>query len=276
VAMTSTNPEAEDPAGTDARVCIVGGFDLHVDRARVRVPLAVQKLLAFLALHVRPLTRTFVAGSLWPDTTEERAAASLRATLWRTPAPGIDLVTCTVTQLALASGVEVDHHEAVERARQLIEPPLDHEPTTLEGEQSNRFDESLFGADLLPGWNDEWVIVERERLRQLRLHALESICHRYLLAGDTARAIDVGMQAVAADPLRESAQRALVAAHLSEGNIGEALNTFDTYRDRLADVLGLGASPLMHALVAPYLASRAAAVPFAGRANGAAGAVGSS
>jgi hypothetical protein len=86
-----------DSFDLDARAWlrIVGGFELGVGSTTVSVPLAVQRLLAFLALHARPVTRSYIAGCLWPDTNQQRAAANLRAALWRTPAPGLDLVACS-------------------------------------------------------------------------------------------------------------------------------------------------------------------------------------
>ena len=38
------------------------------------------------------------------------------------------------------------------------------------------------------------------------------------------------MAVIAVDPLRESAQRLLVQAHLAEGNVGEALRCYQRYR----------------------------------------------
>jgi DNA-binding SARP family transcriptional activator len=67
------------------------------------------------------------------------------------------------------------------------------------------------------------VLVERERFRQLRLHALEALCRRLTGDGLHAEAVDAGIAAIAAEPLRESAHRALMSAHVAEGNRGEAM-----------------------------------------------------
>ena len=39
---------------------------------------------------------------------------------------------------------------------------------------------ALIGQDLLMGWYDDWVLLERERLRELRLHALEALSAQLL------------------------------------------------------------------------------------------------
>ncbi len=107
-----------------------------------------------------------------------------------------------------------------------------------------------FGEDLLPDWYEDWVLVERERFRQLRLHALEAMCRRLADAGSYALALEAGLAAVAAEPLRESAQRLVVGVHLAEGNLGEALRQYDRYARHLADACGATPSPAMSRLLA--------------------------
>ena len=45
--------------------------------------------------------------------------------------------------------------------------------------------EQLFKADLLPSWHDEWLAMARERLRQIRLTALEHLAERRLADGES-------------------------------------------------------------------------------------------
>jgi DNA-binding SARP family transcriptional activator len=85
-------------------------------------------------------------------------------------------------------------------------------------------------GELLPGWYDEWVLVERERLRNSRLHALEELSALLSRDGNHAEAIDAALAALAADPLRETAHRALIHAFLSEGNQAEAERRWRVYR----------------------------------------------
>ena len=60
--------------------------------------------------------------------------------------------------------------------------------------------------DFLPGWYDDWALMERERIRQRLLHALEAVSRRLARAGDYAGAVEAAMLAISAEPLRESAQ----------------------------------------------------------------------
>jgi len=104
-------------------------------------------------------------------------------------------------------------------------------------------------GDLLPGWYDDWVLLERERLRQLRLHSLEALAVRLAAAGRLAEALQAAYGAVRAEPLRESAHRTVVRVHLSEGNVVEALRAHDAFRDLIQEELGIVPTELMSRLV---------------------------
>jgi DNA-binding SARP family transcriptional activator len=104
---------------------------------------------------------------------------------------------------------------------------------------------------LLPACYDEWVLTERERFRQLRLHALEALCDRLTARGRYGEAIDAGLAAVCAEPLRESGHRAVIKAHLAEGNNAEARRQYETYRKVLRDELGVEPSPGLRDMTIP-------------------------
>ncbi|MGH8905014.1 MAG: AfsR/SARP family transcriptional regulator [Egibacteraceae bacterium] len=53
--------------------------------------------------------------------------------------------------------------------------------------------------------------------------------------GRYSQAIDAGLAAIAGEPLRESAHRALIRAYLAEGNPSEALRQYRIYRRLLHD-----------------------------------------
>src|SRR5262249_58835886 len=93
------------------------------------------------------------------------------------------------------------------------------------------------------------ALLERARCRQIRLHAMERRCDLLPSAGRTAEAIEAGLAVVAVEPLRESAHRALIRAHLAEGNRVEALRQFTLYRRLMRDELGLEPSSEVSALL---------------------------
>jgi DNA-binding SARP family transcriptional activator len=64
-----------------------------------------------------------------------------------------------------------------------------------------------------------------------------------------AEAVEAAMMAVSAEPLRESAQRTLIEAHLAEGNWVEGRRTFEAYRAILDRELGTQPAPELAAMV---------------------------
>jgi DNA-binding SARP family transcriptional activator len=198
--------------GSGAFIRLLQGFELWVGSHLVVIPQHAQRVIAFLAVHGRPQLRTKVAFSLWADSTEDRARASLRTALWKIN--GLDLVDVRGSYIGISDTVDVDLHALLAQAKRLIAGggPVqdgDADPDGLVG-------------DLLPDWDEDWLQFERERLRQLRLHALEALSARLSASGRHAESIDAAQAAVAAEPLRESAQRTLIKAHLAEGNVCEA------------------------------------------------------
>ena len=99
----------------------------------------------------------------------------------------------------------------------------------------------LLSQDLLPGWNDEWLVSYQDAYHRSRVQALESAC-RSLVEHDACLATQAGQAAVHAEPLRESAVEALVTAHLAEGNRYEAVRTYRTLARLLAQELGVAPS----------------------------------
>ena len=117
--------------------------------------------------------------------------------------------------LSLARSVRVDVRELTEWAQRMLDPRSEADAATVP-------DVGLRG-ELLPGWYDDWVLLERERLRQLRMHALEALAEKLADAGRYGEAVQAAYAAVVAEPLRESAHRAVVRVHLVEGNLAEEL-----------------------------------------------------
>jgi DNA-binding SARP family transcriptional activator len=221
---------------------LLHGFEARLGGRTLQLPLSAQRLVAFVALQERPLQRLHVAGSLWLESSEEHANACLRTTLWRLGRQRCALVEVCGNRVALAPGVEVDLHEVRAQARRALR----YEIATADD-----VDDLCLAGELLPDWYDDWVLIERERFRQLRLHALDALCEELTAAGRYPAAIEAGHAAVAAEPLRESAHRLLVAAYLAEGNAYEALRQYRFFRDLLRQELDLEPSPQMEALVAP-------------------------
>jgi DNA-binding SARP family transcriptional activator len=214
----------------------------------IELSLGSTRLLAFLALSGRPLMRNFVAFSLWPDKEEDRAFGNLRSALWRIRQTGLNLVESSGQRMQIGRDVIVDLHIVTDLARRLVDGERTTEPRKVTA--------LLSEGDLLPDYYDAWVSPARERLRQQRVHALEALSRQLLEQGDAAAAIEAGLAAVAVEPLRESAHRAVIQAHLCEGNLAEALRQYEAYRYVATTELGILPSDRMEALVKPLRGTR--------------------
>jgi DNA-binding SARP family transcriptional activator len=225
--------EAVEPViATDPSMSLLHRFEVRWSGRIIALPLVAQRLLVFLALSDRPQPRSHVAGALWPDTDERHASANLRSSIWRVGCSRVPLLSVGDHSLRLHARVKVDLWDAHARAALLFDPST---PDTELGADPV----SLFVEDVLPDWCEDWALVERERFRQVRLHALEALCDRFTDAGRIVQAIEAGLAAVAADPLRESAHRSLIRAHLKEGNRSEAIRQFQLCSRLLDEELGV-------------------------------------
>ncbi|WP_329331669.1 AfsR/SARP family transcriptional regulator [Streptomyces sp. NBC_00663] len=217
------------------RLRLLGQFRLELGSESVELCRNAQRLLAFMGLRGR-VSRSVLAGTLWPEVTEGHARGSLRTTLWKLPRDEPPLIGCHGDALLVTPALRVDVHALTRTALGVVQG----DGTALHALPLLGL---LTGEDLLPGWDEDWVLLERERLRQLRLHALDALAEALIRQGRPALAVEVAWAAVRAEPLRESAHRAMVAAHLAEGNVGEALRHYEAFRRLLEEELGVAPSP---------------------------------
>ena len=229
----------EDGARIELR--LLGGFGLSVDGVEVEVTPAAQRLLAFIALTPRGAERSYTAFQLWPSHDEQRAKANLRSALWRLGKVPADLVSATKSHLRLGPGVWVDVRHGIS------DLALSAGDTII----AATLPFQALDSDLLPDWYDDWLCIERERLRQFRLGSLEEGAEKALRLGRMAQAVQLGLAAVAIDPLRESAHRLVSEAHLGNGNLLDAQRQFETFAAMLETQMGLQPSERFSALFQP-------------------------
>ena len=217
------------------QLSLFGGFSLRIGGGAITLPRHARRVLAFLSLDKiveRDCDRGVLAEKLWTDAPVPRARASLRTALWRIRQASPALVCDSADRISLSNDVEVDVHRLRADAEQLLTGHAYVGPSSL-----------VSGcAVLLPGWDEEWLLLAREQLRQLRLHALEATGRRLIQSGHYQAAIDVMLGVVAEEPLRESAQIVLIEAHIGDGNMSEARRQFDIFAAMLWRELRLPAS----------------------------------
>ena len=203
----------------DTRMQLFDGFVLSRSARVVEMSLAGRRVLSYLALNGRS-SRLETAVTLWPDASEGKALGSLRTVLWRVNAVDRSLVAAGADWLHLRPGIRIDVHEFGAAADTVFRHDQPCLPAVAD----------LTVGHLLPGWYDDWVVVERERIRLTQVQALEALAH-LLIAGDRlAAAVQAGWAAVRCDPLRESATHVLIRAHLAQHNLVEAIRAYRALR----------------------------------------------
>jgi DNA-binding SARP family transcriptional activator len=226
------------------RIELLGGFRFTAASAPIELQMPAKRLLATLAIHQKPLQRSFVAGLLWPDVPDERACGNLRSTIFR-----LGEVRAVVEGRALLSlhrGAQVDVAAVTHAARQVIAAQTSMPPT-------DALDTLAASGELLPDWYDDWLVVERERFNQVRLLALDCLVRHLLPSGRVAEATVAALAAMAIDPCRESTQQLLIECHIAQGNRDAALRQFRSYASVLKR-LGLEPPSTISAIVAALTA----------------------
>lgn len=229
----------------ECTITLLGGFQVHADGSSLSLPLGAQRLLALLALEDGVVDRSTAIERLWPDSPRGRAAANLRSALWRGRHAGAaTLIEGVGPRLHLASSVQVDLHELRQRARQIAIGTA----TDPEGYENII---SGLSRELLPAWSDDWLLPERERWDQVRLHALETLAQQFLSSENYLSAMEAALAAVGIEPIRESAHRIVLKVHVAEGNSASALKHYQRYRALLQLELGVTPSRQMDEIIHP-------------------------
>ena len=204
----------------------------------------LQSLLAYLVLHrTAPQDRSHLAFLMWPDSTEARAHSSLRKLLHqlRQAFPAIDHFLLSDRQsLYWQPGADAfwtldvgDFEQAIAQAEQ-AEQRQDMTMIRHALEQAM----SLYRGDLLPSCYDEWILPERDRLRQLFLSAAERLIVLLEQERDYDSAIPAAQQLLRQDPLHEATYRQLMRLHALRDDRAAALRVYHTCARLLERELG--------------------------------------
>ncbi len=224
---------------------LLGGFQLRL-ASGTPIDIVAKKtraLLAYLALPAgRDHAREKLVGLLWGDRDEEQARNSLRQALTELnrafahvkPSPLLKVHDTICLDVGV---VEVDVEEFQRRA-------------ACDDADNLRKAAALYQGDLLNGIGvhdpafEEWLRVEQQRLRDLVVTTLEKL----LSHEEGQDAIAVARRLLTLDPFREEGYRALMRLHAEAGEIGAALQQYETCRETLQRELSVEPSPETEAL----------------------------
>ena len=216
-------------------------WKLRGDSCILHVAVRQQRLITALAIH-GPRPRSYLVGLLWPESCESLAMESLRVSMHLVSRQVPGLLVNGGAELSLSDSVEVDLHRVRACVRELSQKGIN-------GNAAASLN-LLRDAELLPGWYDDWILFEQNRLRQDRLHAFHIIGRESLARRDFEVALEASEAALELEPLCESAVGLLIQAQRQQGNNAAALRAFEKYRTKLSADMGLAPSEGIRRLVA--------------------------
>jgi DNA-binding SARP family transcriptional activator len=208
---------------------------------------AALKIAAFVTLY-GPTSRSRIAGQLWPEVGQGRALGNLRSGLWKLRRTHPGLVAAAHDEVILGQDVAVDVRRISALIAELLESTSPYVPAGA--------DALLTAGELLPEWDDDWVVVERQRLENLRLAALDELARRYLAARRETHALRTCDVALSLDPLRETALDLAIRALLAQGNLAAAHDIYARFARALHDELGVRPGRQLWASLSAAVAAR--------------------
>ncbi len=228
-------------------VQLLGGFKLQYQGGEIaslaRKPVSV---LAYLIMNRdRPQTRDLLAGRFWSDLAEDKARKRLSNALWqiRVALRDLDLedlveATTTTVQVSRHWPIEVDVEE-FERRLDDVEREMSH------GQVRARVAENLtelitdYPGDLLAGYYDDWIELDRTRVKERHSRALLQIIKLHKGRSDYVTALRYARDLVSHDPLAEESHREVMRLCALLGQSAAADRQYQVCCRLLEDELGV-------------------------------------
>ena len=227
------------------RIRLLGAFGLSFEGRPIETIDAprLQALLTYLVLHRdTPQPRERLASLFWPDSEEAQSRTNLRQALhllrralpehdrylqsetrtvrWRDDAPLSSDLTELDELLARAADARQTSRTADER--QALEAAI-----------------AVYGDGLLPSCEDEWILPERDRLREAFLRAVERLADLLEAEREYRAAIPWARRLVDHDAVNEGACRRLMRLYALSDDRAGALRAYQDCADALARELGV-------------------------------------
>jgi predicted ATPase/DNA-binding SARP family transcriptional activator/Tfp pilus assembly protein PilF len=225
-------------------VTLLGQFEVLQDGKRLTIPTRnAQSLFAYLLLNAgQSQRRERLAGLLWPDSSEENARSNLRHELWR---------------LRKAFETNRESYFLIDNLSLAFNP---HSPYCLDVQElecvpleDSTVDDliaavSVYGGELLPGFYDEWVFAERDRLHPIFEAKMARLLELLQAEGRWSEVLEWGMRWIGVGQWPEPAYRALISAYANSGDMSKAMATYRRLVQGLQKDLGAKPSEQTQAL----------------------------
>ncbi len=181
-----------------------------------------QSLFAYLILSAgTPHRREKLAGLLWPNSLEETARGNLRHALWQIRK---SLSSLSSTKYLLADDLSIAFNASMEYW--LDASALDK---VAEAARADELISALssYQGELLPGFYEEWVILEREHLYSIFEHNMARLMSLLQEENRWLDIFDWGERWIKLGQKPEPAYRALMSAHAAKGDMSKVAAVYE-------------------------------------------------
>jgi DNA-binding SARP family transcriptional activator len=223
------------------KVLLLGQFNLKADDRSLDLPSRpAQSLLAYLVLHPDiEHRREKLAALLWPETQDSNARSYLRQALWR--------VKKTFTEGSLSWQDYLQINDISLRFNNQSDYWLDADqltaPTDPQSVENMIEIIKLYQGELLPGFYDEWVVLERDRLSSAYIQKMNNLLDCLVENRQWDEVLTWSENWILHGYSPEPAYRALMLAHAGRGEQSQVLTTYKRCEEALDRDLGVGPSP---------------------------------
>ncbi len=209
----------------------LGCFDVRLDGRPVEIPSRpAQSLLAYLVITGGTShRRERLAGMLWPESKERNARNNLRHVLWR--------LRRTVGERYFKTDglmVSFDTAQPYWLDAERLQTGADDRPLEQVLE-----DLRVYGGELLPGFYDDWVVLERERLRAIFERRMQKALDRLMERARWSEVMEWAERWIALGQVPEPAYRALMHAYAGQGDLAGLAAAFERCETALRNELGV-------------------------------------
>ena len=218
-----------------------------------------RSLIGFLCVHrSRPLLRSQVAGTLWPDLSEADARTRLRRALHRA---AVDIESDVF--LRQAGTIRLDPQLANLDITEFVDLTNAGSTSVNAEDQIDILERALhlYRGELLEGLDAEWVIPHRDALRRRYIGALDRLCDLHSASRRDNAALRYARRLASEDPWNEHAHRRVIWLLNVVGRPHEAVLQFETCSRLLRDGLNIKPSPATRELVDSIVLDREAVRP---------------
>ena len=224
-------------------VYLLGGFSLGWDQANRQMiqSQTARSLFAYLVtFQHHPHTRNLLIGTFWPDLPEPTARRRLSKALWQIRRVFSQPEWALKDPFIITQGDTVQINSDIPLWVDVTEFIAGSERCLHSAEnllEPCQLCVDLYQGEFLAGYHDDWILLERERLREVFLDVLAELVVGHKLRGNFNRALRFARRLALEDPWREAAHREVMRLCHLLGQDAEAMNQFDACRQILAEEL---------------------------------------